>query len=178
MPRVVTNGGMPSATISSPLAIRKVAPTPTADTSAVTTLLPLASCIASTTPARPSTAPIDRPNPSLMMINVIGSASSSSVDDWMPMLRRFATDMKLGSSTENDTNRPASRYATPGIAAARANRAAGLIQCTCWQAGVTKRGMLSRCTTPRLMHREPQDVLLAQLIPAQLADDGLVAHHV
>ena len=73
------------------------------------TLLPLASCIASTTPARPSTAPIDRSNPSLMMINVIGSASSSSVEVCVPMLRRFGTDMKLGSSTENATRSAASR---------------------------------------------------------------------
>ena len=69
VPRVATNGGMPSRTTSSPLATPNAMPDArTARTSAAIRLPPLASSIASTTPARPSTAPIDRSRPSLMMI--------------------------------------------------------------------------------------------------------------
>ncbi len=118
---MVTNGGMPSRTTSSPLATPNAIPTATARISAAIRLPPLASRIASTTPDKPSTAPIDRSSPSLMMISVIGSASSSRVDDCVPMLRRLGADAKRGSRMVKVIASAARRYPTPGIAAARAS---------------------------------------------------------
>src|SRR5262252_47943 len=114
VPSVATKGGKPSVTTSNPFATPNARPTLTAASSAVTNRYSFISIVASTTPAKLSTAPIDRSRPSLMMISVIGKASSSSTDDCTPMLSRFAAVAKPDPKIAKTTTRIASRYAAPG----------------------------------------------------------------
>src|SRR5262245_21904885 len=58
-----------------------------------------------------------------MMMNVIGSASSRSVEDCMPMLMRFAREEKPDAKRAKAMQSRKSRKAMPGI------RAANLIAC-------------------------------------------------
>ena len=109
VPSVATNGGSPRPTTSSPFARPNAAPTPTAAASATGSGRPFISSVASTTPARLRTAPIDRSRPSLMITSVIGSASSRSTDDWTPMFSTLAAVAKPDPNTENTASRTTSR---------------------------------------------------------------------
>src|SRR5690349_14177505 len=113
VPSVATNGGTPSATTSAPFERPNDRPTPTAAASATARRCSFISSVAMTTPARLSTAPMERSRPSVMMTSVIGSASSSRTDDCTPMFSRFAAVANPEPNTANTTASSASTYAAP-----------------------------------------------------------------
>src|SRR5712671_2042550 len=152
IPNVATNGGISRATTSRPFAIPNIVPTPSAIAKAAGNDVPFTRSIASTTPDKPVTAPIDRSSPSVMMISVIGNASSRRMDDCVPTFKRFGADANRVPKTVKNTTSTARRYAMPGM------RSGG-------------RGL-------PMMHRQFKNVLFGQLVSLQLAGNGFVPHHI
>src|SRR5678816_9840 len=149
VPSVATNGGKPSLTTSSPLAIPNTSPTPSAAAKATINVLPATSSDARTTPVSPRTAPMERSRPSVMMTNVIGRASSSRVEDWIPILSRFGSEANPEANTPKTIPSRTSRNATPGI----------------------------RASLP-MLHGHPENILFGEVRSHELPDNRFVSQDV
>src|SRR4051812_36924730 len=152
VPSVATKGGMPSIATSQPLSTPNAAPKAQA-ASRPSTIEPVASTVSATiSDASVSTAPIDRSRPSVMMISVIGSASSSSTVDCTSTLEMLAPDRKPGAANANRPTSTTSMTATPGTRPIRVSGEA--------------------TATSDMVHPQPHDVFFGQLLARQLADDA------
>ena len=108
------NGGMSSSATRQPLSTPKARPTASAAASASADEPVATTVMASAIEARVSTAPIERSRPSVMMISVIGSASSSRMVDWIRMFCAFDSVAKFGLATPKAAVSSTSAIATPG----------------------------------------------------------------
>src|ERR1039458_10181812 len=90
VPSVVMNGGMSNTAISTPLPNPKHNPTASAAKKPSVSEPVAITVTASTMEAKVSTAPIDRSRPSVMMMTVIGSASSNRIVDWVRIFEILA----------------------------------------------------------------------------------------
>ena len=111
------NGGISNAAISTPLPKPKQKPTINA-AKKPSGAEPVATTVtASTMEASVRTAPIDRSRPSVMMMTVIGKASSNRMVDWVRIFAILAADRNPGLMTPNVAHSTPSTIATPGTRA-------------------------------------------------------------
>src|SRR5882672_8233837 len=158
VPSVVTKGGSFSHATSAPFANPNAAPSANAPARATDTDPVLTATAASTTLASVRTAPIDRSMPSVMMISVIGSASSSRIVDCIPMFARLVPSTKPLLIAAKLAASTASMYAAPGMRLQPEPRS-GKVRSS-------------------IVHRQAQNSVLGQLVARELPDDAFVPHHV
>lgn len=113
---------------------------------------------ASTTDASVSTAPMERSRPSVMMIRVIGSASSSRIDDCTRMFDRLGTVEKPGLKLAKIENSTTSTNATPGMRPSN--------------------DIPRPKTRSVIVHAQFENIFFGQPVALQLAGDAAFAHHI
>ena len=117
VPSVVMKGGMSNAAISTPLPKPKHNPTAIAARKASVGEPVAITVTASTMDAKVSTAPIDRSRPSVMMMTVIGNASSNRMVDCVRMFAILAGVANPGLVSPKIAHSTTSTMATPGTRA-------------------------------------------------------------
>jgi len=115
VPSVATKGGMSSQAMIQPFSRPKARPIASAATKASGSEPVDTATEASTTEASVSTAPTDRSRPSVMMMKVIGSASSNRIADCTRMFDRLGAVEKPGLMLAKIANSATRTKATPGM---------------------------------------------------------------
>src|SRR6185369_398885 len=165
VPSVATNGGMPSTATKAPLSRPKAKPTASAAASATGSPPVLTATSASTTLHSVSTAPMDRSSPSVRMMRVIGSASSSRIVDCRAMLTRLSGVRKLPPASANTANSTSSTLAAPPAPPARLSRP-------------IRPGGSVAVTASCIVHSQRQDRLFGHLGTRQFAGHAALAHDI
>src|SRR4051794_31624560 len=162
VPSVATKGGMPPSATRAPFATPNAVPTamPMSSATMVEPFSPVAA--ASATDAKVRTAPIERSSPSVMMISVIGRASTSRIADCSRTFDRLPGLATPRAPSAKSRASSTSMTATPGTLA----RSTEVVE-----AGAASARSL-------IVHPEAHDVLLAELSARQLAGDPALAHDV